>query len=267
MKDRTNVGRGGRALAGKWLAVVMAACLTVLAASVAGAFESYNSRTNYCGPKIEAYNRTLPNPIPNKPVPGVNFNNPCYNHDKCYATCSSTCSSKSMCDKDFKNRMENICKPKKEPAKTACMELAQTYYQAVDKAGSISYHCGSPACPDSTKVQPMGTPNADKAFFFEHESFAGASVEWSKGTDVPDLTKWNTPTGAKWNDRISSIKVGSGVRVLIYEHTNFKGRCMTLSSGREYPYMTSQNANLKGKESWNDRISSLKVTDTSQSCP
>jgi hypothetical protein len=34
----------------------------------------------------------------------------------------------------------------------------------------------------------------------------------------------------------SSVKVGSGVRVLIYEHTNFKGRCMTLSNGRDYPY-------------------------------
>jgi len=252
---------------GKLLTVLAAVGMVLLGATTATGFDPYKSSTNYCGPKLEAYKRTLPNPIPNRPIPGVNFNTACYEHDKCYGMCSSNCSSKAMCDKDFKARMENICKAKSIVIRSACMTMAQTYYQAVDKAGAISYHCGTPACPGSTAVLPMGTPNADKAFFFENSNYGGASTEWSKGTNVSDLTKWNTPTGAKWNDRISSIKVGSGVRVLIYEHINFGGRCMTLSSGRDYPYMDSQNANLSGRENWNDRISSLKVTAPNQVCP
>ena len=144
--------------------------------------------------------------------------------------------------------------------------LAQTYYQAVDKAGSISYHCGNPPC-SSNYTNPMGSPNANKAFFFENSNYGGASAEFGKGANIPDLTRYNTTSGAKWNDRISSVKEGSGVRVLIYEHINYGGRCMTLSSGRDYPSQGSQNANLSGSENWNDRISSFKVTGPDQSCP
>ncbi len=165
----------------KWIWMIFSILLVLQVAWSAWAFERYNPSTNYCGPKLEAYHKTLPNPVPNKPIPGVNFNTACYEHDKCYGMCSSNCASKSMCDKDFKNRMEQICKPKSTALRKACMELAQTYYTAVDQAGAISYKCGVPACPDSTKTQPMGTPDAEKAFFFEHENFAGASVEWSKG--------------------------------------------------------------------------------------
>ncbi|MFA5081268.1 MAG: phospholipase A2, partial [Hydrogenophilaceae bacterium] len=179
MNKRTNSCHGSESRMGKWLAILAAAGLALLGATAASGFDSYHSSTNYCGPKLEAYQHTLPNPVPSQPVPGVNFNNPCYEHDKCYGMCSSNCASKAMCDKDFKARMENICKSKPIYIRPACMDLAQTYYQAVNVAGGISYHCGTPACPDSTAVLPMGTPNADKAFFFEHASYAGASVEWS----------------------------------------------------------------------------------------
>lgn len=257
---------GNRSIHAFWgrgvVIVIMAVCLSVFAITGAGAYEDYNSKKDYCGPKIEG----VPDPIPSN-FGVFNFNHACYEHDKCYATCATTCSSKSMCDKAWLAEMDRVCKGANRAVRSNCMKTKNTYYSAVLALGDRAYHCGTPACPDSTATMPMGAPNADKAFFFEHENFAGASVEWSKGADVSDLTKWNTPTGAKWNDRISSIKVGSGVRVLIYEHTNFKGRCMTLSSGREYPYLTGQNANLSGKEHWSDRISSLKVTDTSQRCP
>jgi hypothetical protein len=163
--------------------------------------------------------------------------------------------------------MENHCKSKKVGVRQACRDLANTYYSAVRHAGAISYNCGTPACPDSTTVLPTGTPSSEQAFFFEHSNFAGATLMFSKGTNIPDLTKWNTPTGQKWNDRISSLKVGSGVRVLSYEHINFGGRCITFSSNKEYPNLSAQNAQLSGTENWNDRISSLKVTGTNQVCP
>lgn len=240
--------------------------MVLFLATAASGLERYDSGKNYCGPKIDAYNRTLPNPVPSKPIPGVSFNYPCYEHDKCYELCSSNCKTQSMCDKEFKARLENICKTKSRIIRPSCMDLARTYYHAVDKAGRISYHCGNPPCP-SNYTLAAGNPGPDQALFFENSDYGGSFISFSKGTNVADLTKWNTPTGSKWNDRISSIKVGSGVRVLIYEHTNFGGRCMTLSSSRNYPYMDSQNANLSGSENWNDRISSFKVTEPNQVCP
>jgi hypothetical protein len=251
----------------KWLTILLAGSMALVGSMTAAAYESYHASTNYCGPKIEAYNRTLPNPIPNQPIPGVNFNRPCYEHDKCYGMCSSNCMTQAMCDNDFRARLHNHCASRNILVRPACNDLAEVYYRAVQGAGGpISYNCGNPPC-NTNYTNPMGNPNAEKAFFFEHANYGGGSVEWSKNTSVADLTKWNTTAGQKWNDRISSIKVGSGVRVLIYEHTNFGGRCMTLSSGRDYPYMDAQNANLSGSENWNDRISSLKVTNTSQTCP
>ncbi|MDD4881122.1 MAG: phospholipase A2 [Gallionellaceae bacterium] len=240
--------------------------MALMGATTAVGFDSYHSSTNYCGPKIEAYNRTLPNPVPNQPIPGVNFNSACYEHDKCYGTCSSMCMDKAACDSDFYNRMKQHCRDRTLVLQPACYDLAQVYYRAVQTAGGISYHCGNPAC-STNYTNPMGSPNADKAFFFENSNYGGASTEWSKGTEVNDLTKWNTPTGAKWNDRISSIKVGSGARVLIFEHINFGGRCMALSSGRDYPNMTSEKTGLSGSANWNDRISSLKVVAPNQACP
>jgi hypothetical protein len=255
------------AIPGKLLIVLAAVGMVLLGSIGAEGYENYNSSKNYCGPKLDAYGRTLPSPVPSRPIPGVNFNQACYEHDKCYSQCSTNCKSRSVCDNEFKSKMELSCNSKPITVKQDCKRLAQTYYTAVHQAGAISYHCGTPACPASTAVLPMGTPSADKAFFFEHDKFAGSSAEWSKGTNVSDLTRVNTPTGQSWNDRISSLKVGSGVRVLVYEHTNFRGRCMTFSSNRNYPNLTAYNANLSGRENWNDRISSLKVTGPDQVCP
>jgi hypothetical protein len=244
----------------KWLTVMLAAGVAMFGALGASGFESYKSSKNYCGPKVQS--------VPNQPIPGVNFNQACYEHDKCYGMCASNCMTQAMCDNDFRNRMLNHCKSRALVIRPACNNLAEVYYQAVHTAGGpISYNCGSPPCADSTQTLPMGTPGVDTAYVFEHANYAGASAEWSKGTSISDLTKWNTPTGAKWNDRISSLKVGSGVRVLAYENINFGGRCITFSSARDYDRLDSQNANLSGRENWNDRISSLKVTPPNVSCP
>ena len=80
---------------GKLLTVLAAVGMVLLGATTATGFDPYKCSTNYCGPKLEAYKRTLPNPIPNRPIPGVNFNTACYEHDKCYGMCSSNCSSKA----------------------------------------------------------------------------------------------------------------------------------------------------------------------------
>jgi hypothetical protein len=251
----------------KWFGILAAALAGLLAVNGAAAFEAYSAGKNYCGPKLEARGQPVPNPIPNQPIPGVNFNRACYEHDKCYAQCSSNCMTQHMCDGDFRARMLTHCKSRNILVRPQCNQLAEVYYQAVYNAGPISYNCGSPPCAGSTAVLPMGTPGPNTAFFFEHANYAGSSVEWSLGQNIPDLTRWNTPTGQSWNDRMSSMKVGSAVRVLAYEDKDFGGRCMTFSSSRSYPELAAHNAQLSGTENWGDRISSLKVTPPTAVCP
>jgi len=278
---------------GKWLAVLAAAGMLFLGATMASGFDPYNAGKDYCGPKLEAFHRTHPNTTPNRPIQDTNvnhalygydkwtppkttpkrpiqdihFNKACYEHDRCYGLCSSNCLTRNMCDKDFRNRMRIHCASRDIAARSACYDMAETYYRAVQTTdGPIAYKCGNPPCKTSD-THPMGKPGADKVFFFEHSNFDGASAELNKGAGISDLRTWKTASGASWNERISSIRVGSGVRVLVYEDINFGGRCMTLQSGQDYPYLESMNAKLSGTENWSDRISSLKVTGPDGACP
>jgi Peptidase inhibitor family I36 len=71
-------------------------------------------------------------------------------------------------------------------------------------------------------VGAMGLAHAAepaKACFYEHENYKGASF----CTD--EEQSW---VGAAWNDRISSVKISSGLRVVMFEHSAFGGRSMVI---------------------------------------
>ena len=53
-----------------------------------------------------------------------------------------------------------------------------------------------------------------------------------------------------WNDKISSIQVPQGWKIILYEHENFGGRSLTL---------TSDWTVRAWNDFWNDRISSIRV--------
>lgn len=78
---------------------------------------------------------------------------------------------------------------------------------------------------------------------FEDDNFDGAArrVLW----------EWTASRGEEyWNDRISSIYVPEGFRVVVYEHSYFRGRSMVLNKSWSAP---------RGENWWNDQISSLRV--------
>ena len=67
------------------------------------------------------------------------------------------------------------------------------------------------------------------------------------GYASPSLNKSYSYVGDFWNDKISSIKVESGIWEF-FEHANFKGKSFRLTPG-DYSYVTNP---------WNDKISSFR---------
>ncbi|MFN7492227.1 MAG: discoidin domain-containing protein [Cyclobacteriaceae bacterium] len=80
---------------------------------------------------------------------------------------------------------------------------------------------------------------------FEHERFGGASININ--------SNWDASMNPKWNDRISSIKVPAGYKIVVYEHSQQKGASMTLSTD-----WTIANGNF----TFNDKISSIKIVES-----
>lgn len=78
---------------------------------------------------------------------------------------------------------------------------------------------------------------------FEDDNFDGAAMRIGR--------EWTTLNSDDfWNDRISSIYVPDGFRVIIYEHSYFRGRSMVLDKSWSAP---------RGKNWWNDQVSSIRV--------
>jgi hypothetical protein len=80
--------------------------------------------------------------VPDSPY-GFNFGAACIWHDNCYGLCEK---SKASCDKEFLNRMRNICNrydnklPYPYSDRSACLRTADTYYIAVVLFGRGPYY-------------------------------------------------------------------------------------------------------------------------------
>jgi hypothetical protein len=78
---------------------------------------------------------------------------------------------------------------------------------------------------------------------FEDSHFDGASLRIGR--------EWSAENSRSfWNDRISSIYVPEGYRVIAYEHTYFRGRQLVIEGNWSAP---------RGRNWWNDEISSIRV--------
>jgi hypothetical protein len=100
---------------------------------------------------------------------------------------------------------------------------------------------------------PQGPePSSMQVAFYEDANYCGAYLKLGL-TEVNDLRQYNTGASGtpNWNDRVSSIRVGSEVKVLLYKDINFQNLMGTLSG-------PSNISNLASK-GWNDTISSVKV--------
>jgi hypothetical protein len=89
--------------------------------------------------------------------------------------------------------------------------------------------------------------NPDCVIVFENINYCGRDAAFYVG-DHPDL---RSIYGFNWNDRISSIWVGSNVILTVFEHINYGGASFTEVGPSNIPSLVTSG--------WNDRISSLKV--------
>ncbi|MEW5765817.1 MAG: peptidase inhibitor family I36 protein [Acidobacteriota bacterium] len=100
---------------------------------------------------------------------------------------------------------------------------------------------------------PAHTPTSNQLYVYEHINYGGAYIRWDGIRDISDLRSYNT--GAlgtpNWNDRISSFKVGSDLKVIFYEHINYKGASWTVTGPASIPSLVPNG--------WNDRASSLRT--------
>ncbi len=109
--------------------------------------------------------------------------------------------------------------------------------------------------PAYSEPPDIGDPVQYQVFLFEKAEYGGQSLSFTYDNDIPDLTRWNLPTGEKWNDRISSLKVGRGTRITLYQHTNYGGASISFEGDG-----TNNNdiSNLHGL-GWGNMVSSFKV--------
>lgn len=100
-----------------------------------------------------------------------------------------------------------------------------------------------------------GEPAPHQVFLFEEADFGGQSLGFTYDNDVPNLTRWNLPSGEKWNDRISSLKAGKDTRITLYQNSNYGGASVSFegdgTNGAEVP-----DLHVTG---WGNAVSSLKV--------
>ena len=102
----------------------------------------------------------------------------------------------------------------------------------------------------------IGNPSYSQVFLYEHTNYGGANMSFQYDYQVADLTKWRLPNSKNsWNDRLSSVKLGRNVKIVLYEHINFKGKSITLQANG------SQQKNYSSLHSfgWGDKASSFKV--------
>lgn len=117
-------------------------------------------------------------------------------------------------------------------------------------------------------VAPADDPGSDEAILYEHINYGGRSIIFSVGSDVSNLTnnkdgKWN------WNDKVSSIKVGSDVRLVTWQDKDYTGRCMCFSGSNAGGAIGGQYNDLR-RWNYNDAITSFKVrtpNDGDGRCP
>lgn len=88
----------------------------------------------------------------------------------------------------------------------------------------------------------------DVVRLYEHSHFRGevACFELGSYRSISDVH------GSWWNDRVSSVRVGSGLQLTAWEHNNY--------SGKVYYWPQINNSGTLSSRGMNDKISSLKVT-------
>lgn len=95
--------------------------------------------------------------------------------------------------------------------------------------------------------------DSNQVYLYEHTNYGGAYMRWDGVREVPDLRSYNT--GAlgtpNWNDRISSLKIGKDMKLVVFKDINYRGGSWTISGPATISTLVSNG--------WNDKISSFRI--------
>ena len=96
-------------------------------------------------------------------------------------------------------------------------------------------------------------PTSNQVYVYEHINYGGAYIRFDGLKDIPDLRSYNTGAigSPNWNDRISSLKVGSDVKLIVYKDINYKGGSWSVTGPATISTLVSNG--------WNDKVSSLRT--------
>jgi hypothetical protein len=78
---------------------------------------------------------------------------------------------------------------------------------------------------------------------YEHNHFTGNSLTLNTSTETTDL-------GTQWNNKISSIKLGSGIRCLLYKEKNREGTALIIEPTQAFYELSTRG--------YNDSIKSIQ---------
>ena len=94
---------------------------------------------------------------------------------------------------------------------------------------------------------------SNQVLVYEHTNYGGAYMSFNGIREEADLRSYNTGAlgSPNWNDRISSLKVGSELKLIVFRDINFKGTSWTVTGPATIKTLVSNG--------WNDKISSFRI--------
>ena len=110
-------------------------------------------------------------------------------------------------------------------------------------------------CLIATKAMAI-EPDKEQVIVFDNPQCQGEPYMTLKKGDYPDLGKYNTAgkDSPTWNDAVSCMKIGEGLKVKVFKDANFKGLKKTFSQ------TAANNGTVSlANDPWDDSISSLKI--------
>lgn len=105
----------------------------------------------------------------------------------------------------------------------------------------------------SAKIRQRVVPAPDEVPIFEHVNFDGGMLSPSAGGNYPDLRQRPISGGKTWNDKISSIKVGSSVKAEITNTSTpapIPGPFIPPLPGHEFPRFIPSAGATASRRSW-----------------
>ena len=122
----------------------------------------------------------------------------------------------------------------------------------------ISVHQSLWADRDSSRHDDRG-PRGDRpvAILYSDPGFQGKTYEIYAGDEIEDLRAISFKGGGKINDRISSIRIRGGLRLVVYANPRFRGDQLMLVD--DVPDLRRLMRPSQGTGSWDETITALRA--------